>query len=121
MSRLLKNSRLEIGVVGSPQAFAEGIHDHQREGWLLADQIDKPGMIDPHHPRVVDSCDGGCGTRRGIDNRHLAEELTLAERCYDVRAALGHFDDADTAAEHDKQLTSNRTFLEDHLRGCVLI
>ena len=56
---------------------------------------------------------GGCRTGRAVDDRHLAEELTLAERDDDGLAGAVHLGDLDLAVEHDEQFPPGRAFLKN--------
>ena len=92
----------EVDRVRGPQPLAERIHDHQRKGRLLADQIDEAGVINPHHAGMGRGGNGRRRAGRAVDHGHLAEELALAERHDHSLAGAVHLGDLDLAVEHDE-------------------
>src|SRR5689334_15499144 len=108
-------------IVGDAQPLAQRVHDHQRKGRLLANQLDKTGVVDPHHAGADRGRDRGGRARRAVDDRHLAEELALAERHDDGLAATIDLGDLDFAVEHDKELPARRAFLENDITNAVFV
>src|SRR3569832_1476717 len=89
------------GIRGS-QPFAETIHDHQRKGRLLTDQIHEAGMVDPHHAGIRRGCYRARGAGGAVDHGHLAEELAFAEADDDGLAVAVDLRDIDLAVENNE-------------------